>query len=190
MVRIVVSAMMSLSLATLAACGGDSTTSCQGDCDAGGLPSTSPQVSSGASSLLGTNPTSYSETQEVSNSSASMAESTGYTLEGTEGLAIRGAFESSGASSDAYRFSSGTFGTASTPGFPGVDIQLVIDGQPMRDSGHLIMFLDTVVKTGYSSLSGGYFTNAALIQGKEYVLTLSPVAPGKSYTLEIRGHKP
>lgn len=189
MVRFVWSAVMSLSLATLAACG-DSTTSCEADCDAGAAASNSPKISSGAGSLLGTSPTSYSETQEVSNSSASMAESTGYTVEGTEGLAIHGAFESNGATSDTYRFSSGTFGTAGTPGFPGVDIQLVVDGQPVRDSGHLIMFLDTVVKTGYSSLSGGYFTNAALISGKDYVLTLSPVAPGKSYTLEVRGHKP
>lgn len=140
-------------------------------------------------SLLSAAASSYSEAEEASNGSASGAETTSYTLETENGLAIHGSFEANAATPDVYRFHSGAQGALGTPGFPGVDVQLVVDGRPLRDNTPLSLVLDTVVERGFSSLSGGtYFSNAALLRGQEYVITVAPFAPGKRYTLELRGH--
>lgn len=176
---------VTLALAMMGAgCGGDdaSCDSASGTCggtDAGGS----------ASSLLGAGASSYTEAHEATNGTASMAESTSYVLESEQGIAIHGSWEATAPTDDVYRFNAGALGTASKPGFPGVDVQLVVDGKVVRVNTPLLLSLDTVVEKGYSSLSGGsYFTNAALIKGEDYVLKLAPQAPGKSYTLEIRGH--
>ena len=140
--------------------------------------------------LLGSNPTVYVEQMEASNGSAQGAESTMYTLEADQGLRIEGGFEASSPTSDSYRFASGGFGAVGKPGFPGVDVQLVVDGEPIRDNAPLLLSLDTVAERGYSSLrAGGYFTNAALIRGDEYIITIAPTAPGARYALEIRAHR-
>ena len=173
-----------LSSFALLACGGESDTCAQSECVAAGSGGTSR-----SKSLLGDGATSYSEAQESANGS-SAPESTGYALEPARGLAISGSFESASPTPDSFVFNSGEMGTARTPGFPGVDIQVVIDGQAPSSGGGVSLNLDTVQELGYSSLSGGYFMNAALISGKDYVLRVSPAASlaGKSYTLELRGH--
>ncbi|MDB4986339.1 MAG: hypothetical protein JWN04_1517 [Myxococcaceae bacterium] len=138
---------------------------------------------------LGPNPTSYTEASESANSDAKSAEATGYTLETANGLIIHGSFEASAPTDDVYRFNAGTLGGASEPGFPGVDVLLVIAGDREHQNTPLRLSLDTVVKSGYSSLSGGnYFDNAALTKAKDYVIKVSSGNPGSTYTLELRGH--
>jgi hypothetical protein len=176
--------VLALSSLSLIACGGDDATdkctgsSCAAAGSGGGKQSTS---------LLGDGAMTYSEAQESSNG-GSTAESTGYVLETEHGLAVSGSFESASPTPDTFMFNSGAMGTAREPGFPGVDIQVVVDGQAL-DTG-VSLSLDSVQKFGYSSLLGSYFKNAALITGKDYVLRVNPGASlaGKSYSLEIRGH--
>lgn len=143
-----------------------------------------------ATSLLGAGATSYAEAQETNNGSAAGGEPTGYVLETEHGIAVTGTFESASPTPDSFVFNSGEMGTPRTPGFPGADIQVVIDGRALDTGAGESLSLDTVQEFGYSSLLGGYFMNAALITGKDYVLRVSPSAAlaGKSYTLEIRGH--
>ena len=173
-----------LSSLTLLACGGESDKCADSDCAAAGSGGTQHETS-----LLRDGAMSYSEAQESANGS-SAPESTGYTLEPARGLAVKGSFESASPTPDSFVFNSGDMGTARTPGFPGVDIQVVIDGQARSGAG-VSLSLDTVQELGYSSLSGSYFMNAALITGKDYVLRLNPAASlaGKSYVLELRGHE-
>jgi hypothetical protein len=176
--------LLALSGLSLIACGGEDKCA-DNHCAAAG--SGGPQE---PTSLLGDGATTYSEAQEPSNGS-SAAESTGYALETEHGLAVAGTFESASPTPDSFVFNSGEMGTAREPGFPGVDIQVVIDGRPLSSGAGVSLSLDTVQEFGYSSLSGNnYFKNAALITGKDYVLRMSPAASlaGKSYTLEIRGH--
>jgi hypothetical protein len=137
---------------------------------------------------LGANPTTYAEASEAGNDST--AEATSYVLESEDGLGIEGSFESGTPSADSFLFNSGTLGTVGEPGFPGVDIRVVVDGVAVSDG--VFLNLDTVQEFGYSALTGGSFTNAALIQGKDYVLRMTPSAAlaGKSYTIEVRGHTP
>lgn len=173
-----------LSSLALVACGGESDKCADSDCAAAG--SGGPRR---PKSLLGDDAMSYSEAQESANGS-SAPESTGYTLEPSQGIAVAGSFESASPTPDSFVFNSGEMGTARTPGFPGVDIQVVIDGQALINGGGVSLSLDTVQEFGYSSLSGNYFMNAALITGKDYVLRVNPSASlaGKSYVLELRGH--
>ncbi|MDB4975895.1 MAG: hypothetical protein JWN48_4236 [Myxococcaceae bacterium] len=173
-----------LSLGLAAACGDDSSA-----CDSSSAACGDEPSGTSVKSLLGASPASYTEINEVGNNQAAMAELTAYTLEGENGLAIHGTFEATAPSTDTYRFNSGTFGTLSTPGFPGIDIQLVVDGKVVHDNTPLLLSLDTVVEHGFSSLSGGtYFTNAALLRKEDYVIKVAPSAAGKSYTLELRAH--
>lgn len=152
---------------------------------AGQAGSSGPQQRPSATSLLGQAAATYSEAQETDNG-ASKSEPTGYVLEAEHGIAVGGAFESGTPTPDSFVFNSGAMGTATKPGFPGVDIQVIVDGQAAAVS----LGLDSLQEFGYSSLSGSYFKNAALISGKDYVLRVYPSAAlaGKSYTLEIRGH--
>jgi hypothetical protein len=177
--------VLALSALSLIACGGDDKCGNNNDCAAAG--------SGGGrelTSILGAAPKSHSEGQEPSNGS-SAAESTGYSLETADGLAVTGSFESASPTPDSFVFNSGEMGTAREPGFPGVDIQVVIDGRALSNGAGVSLSLDTVQEFGYSSLSGNnYFKNAALITGKDYVVRMTPAAAlaAKSYTLEIRGH--
>jgi len=138
---------------------------------------------------LGPNATSYVEGSESTNGDAKSAEATGYVLETVNGLVIHGSFEASSPTDDVYRFNAGVLGGASQPGFPGVDVLLVIDGDREHHNTPLSLSLDTVVEKGYSSLSAGnYFINAALIKQQDYVIKVSAGPAGRSYTLELRGH--
>jgi len=177
--------VLALSGLSLAACG-DASDKCaaDGSCAAAGSGGQHQPTS-----LLGDGAANHSEAQEPSNGSSS-AESTGYVLETEHGLAVAGTFESASPTPDSFVFNSGTMGTAREPGFPGIDIQVLVEGRPLSTGAGVSLSLDTVQEFGYSSLSGSYFKNAALITGKDYVLRVSPAASlaGKSYTLEIRGH--
>jgi hypothetical protein len=170
---------------------GDDASECMGD---GCEESSGDAGSNGTgknSSILGTGATSYTESSEASNGTVQTPEATGYTLETAAGIAIHGSFEASSPTDDVYRFNAGTLGTASQPGFPGVDVRLVIDGDRTERNVPLGLSLDTVVEKGYSALHGGnYFINAALIKGQDYVITVGGGSPGKSYVLELRGHTP
>lgn len=170
-----------LAAISLAACGdGDPAPDCEGG-DCGGP--------SGSESLLGDGATTHTEANEATNGST--AEATSYTLETQQGLAIEGSFEGTSPTPDHYVFNSGALGTAREPGFPGVDVQIMIDGKALDTGGGVTLGLDTVKEFGYSSLLGsGYFMNAALISGEDYVLRLTPAASlaGKHYTVEIKGH--
>jgi hypothetical protein len=176
---------LTLVLAALspAACGdGDPAPDCEASEASCGDPS-------GSESLLGGGAATHDEANETANGGT--AESTGYMLETQHGLAIEGSFEATSPTADHYAFNSGALGTAREPGFPGVDIQIVIDGEVLDTGGGLTLGLDTVKEFGYSSLLGsGYFMNAALISGEDYVLRLTPAASlaGKRYTIEIMGH--
>ncbi len=142
-------------------------------------------------SVLGASPTQYSESMEAANSAKKTPEATGYTLETENGIAIHGSFEASNPTADSYRFNSGALGTAGSPGFPGVNVLLVIDGVRTHLNTPLSLSLDTVVEHGYSSLTAGnYFNNASLIKGDDYVITVQPGTAGKSYVLELRGKTP
>ena len=164
------------------ACGDDSSSKpCESEvCDDG-------DGQQGSTSLLGSGAGNYTEADEAGNSAT--PEKTGYVLEVAQGLAIEGSFEKATATGDSFVFNSGELGTAGQPGFPGVDIQVVVDGEAL-DSGGVFLGLDSVKDFGYSSLSGNYFMNAALIRGQDYVLTVTPSASlaGQQYTVEIRGH--
>jgi hypothetical protein len=139
-------------------------------------------------SILSANAATYTESSEATNGTAKTAEATGYTLETANGLAIHGSIEASNATDDWYRFNAGALGTAGSPGFPGLDVRLVIDGDRSERNVPLQLSLDTVAEKGYSSLSAGnYFINAALIKGEDYVIKVSGT-PGKDYVLELRGH--
>jgi hypothetical protein len=168
---------------TLAGCGDGDDAPGEEDCAAADADCGGPSASEG---LLGAAAETYVEAQETANTT--MAESTGYVLESAEGLAIEGSFEATAPGADSFVFNSGALGTLGEPGFPGVDIQVVADGAA-RDAG-VFLSLDTVQEFGYSSLSGSYFMNAALMSGKDYVLRVTPGAAlaGKDYTIEIRGH--
>jgi hypothetical protein len=180
--------VLALSGVALTACGGGgendncAASSC-GQAGSGGSQSQ-------ATSLLGAGATSYAEAQETNNGSSAGGESTNYVLETEHGIAVTGSFESASPTPDSFVFNSGAMGTAREPGFPGADIQVVIDGRALDTGAGESLSLDTVQEFGYSSLSGAYFKNAALITGKDYVLRVNPSAAlaGKSYTLEIRGH--
>jgi hypothetical protein len=178
-----------LSGVALTACGGgsESDNCASSSCSQAGSGGSQP---TGATSLLGAGATSYAEAQEVKNGSSGGAELTGYVLETEHGIAVTGSFESASPTPDSFVFNSGAMGTAREPGFPGADIQVVIDGRVLDTGAGESLGLDTVQEFGYSSLLGVYFKNAALITGKDYVLRINPSAAlaGKSYTLEIRGH--
>lgn len=179
--------LLALSGLSLTACGGGDDTDTCAAMSCGRAGSGSPREST---SLLGEGAMSYAEAQETSNGSSAGGEPTGYTLEIDQGLAVMGSFESASPTSDTFAFNSGVMGTPRSPGFPGVDIQVVIDGRVMDFGEGESLSLDTVQDFGYSSLSGAYFKNAALISGKDYVLRVNPSAAlaGKQYKLEIRGH--
>jgi hypothetical protein len=178
--------VLALSAVPLTACGSDGQSdNCAAiSCAQAGSGGSQPQ----ATSLLGAGALSYSEAQELNNGSAAGGEPTGYVLETEQGIAVKGSFESASPTPDTFVFNSGEMGTPRTPGFPGADIQVVVDGRAL-DAGESLS-LDTVQEFGYSSLLGAYFKNAALITGKDYVVRVNPSATlaGKSYTLEIRGH--
>lgn len=169
----------------LAGCGDGDKGSGEEDCASAGAGCGGP---SGSESLLGAGAETYVEAHETANANTAMAESTGYVLESAEGFAVEGSFEAASPTGDSFVFNSGALGTPGEPGFPGVDIQVVIDGEAL-DAG-VSLSLDTVQEFGYSSLSGSYFKNAALMSGKDYVLRVTPSATlaGKDYTIEIRGH--
>lgn len=175
---------LALAAISMARCGdGVPAPDCQASAAGCGDPASS-------ESLLGDSASTYAESNETANGGT--AESTGYMLEAQQGLAIEGRFETTSPTPDHYTFNSGALGTAREPGFPGVDIQIVIDGEALDAGDGLALGLDTVAEFGYSSLSGGgYFMNAALISGEDYVLRLTPAASlaGKQYTVEIRGHR-
>jgi hypothetical protein len=145
---------------------------------------------SGSESFLGADAETYVEANEMANANTAMAESTGYVLESVGGLAVEGSFEPTSPGADSFLFNSGALGTLGEPGFPGVDIQVVIDGAALDTGEGVSLSLDTVQEFGYSSLSGSYFMNAALLRGKDYVLRVTPgvALAGKDYTIEIRGH--
>jgi len=169
--------------------GGLSTVSCAGSDDAGACSAADGCVAEQrGKSLLGAGAMAYSEAREADNTDT--AEPTGYVLETEEGLGIEATFEGTSPTSDAFVWNSGEMGTAQKPGFPGVNIQVVVDGVPL-DTG-VSLSLDTMQEFGYSALTGAYFKNAALISGKDYVLrvTPGPQLAGKSYTLEVRGNVP
>jgi hypothetical protein len=168
------------------------TDSCaQGSDDAGGGGKGDARAQQSGDVLLGAGATSYTESSEATNGSAPAAELTGYTLEAASGIAIHGTFEATAPTADSYRFNAGALGKVGAPGFPGVDVRLVIDGDRTQRNTPLSLLLDTVAEKGYSSLSAGnYFSNAALIRGEDYVITVAAGAPGKSYTLELRGRTP
>lgn len=165
--------------APLFGCGSDDCESMDPDLCGGG----SGAGGSGSSSYLGPNAATFDEIDEA----ATMAELTGYVLDGEQGIALRGSFESSDPTRDSYQFNSGTFGGATSPDFPGALIQVVIDGEVLN--GGISLRLDTVIDHGYSSLTGSYFMNAALFSDEDYVLTIVPstVVAGKDYTIELRG---
>jgi hypothetical protein len=163
---------------------------CEDSSDDGGT--SQPRQDASASGGLGAGATQYTEASEASNSAKTTPESLNYTLESTNGIAIRGTFESSNPTADSYRFNSGRLGGATgTPGFPGIDALLVIDGDRTQRNTPLLLSLDTFVEKGYSAVSGGnYFANAALITGLDYVITVAAGPAGKSYVLELRGKTP
>jgi hypothetical protein len=173
-----------LSGVLLSACGGDEAP--EDDCAAS--DSCGSEGGSGSKSLLGDGASSYGEAHEATNGDSAAAEATQYVLETEQGIAIEASFESSSPTPDSFVFNSGALGSAGTPGFPGVDIQVLVGGKVL-DSG-VSLNLDSVQEFGYSSLLGNYFMNAALIRGKDYVLRVTPSASvaGKDYTIEIRGH--
>ncbi|HEY6881161.1 MAG TPA: hypothetical protein VI299_24210, partial [Polyangiales bacterium] len=131
--------------------GCDDDTKCEGACDDAVQDGGSPP----SGTLLGANAASYTESNEATNSSAMSPEATSYTLETANGIAIHGSFEASNPTADRYRFNSGTLGEAGAPGFPGVDVLLVIDGDRTQHNTPLLLSLDTVAEKGYSALSGG-----------------------------------
>jgi hypothetical protein len=176
--------MHALALAglSLAACGDDGDPSAE--CD-----SASESCGAGeqqGATLLGAGAGTYTEGSAATDASGS--ERTGYVFETEHGFAVEASFEAGASKADRFVFNSGALGTVGKPGFPGVDIQVVVDGEALE--GGAFLSLDTVKDFGYSSLSGSYFINAALISGQDYVLGVTPGAAlaGKSYTIELRGH--
>lgn len=171
-------------------CGSDSCESERPELCGGGGSGGTGGIWPGSGSILGTSPASYSEADETNNGTGT-PEDTDYVLEDDNGLAIEGMFESGTPTRDVYLFNSGAFGGASEPDFPGADIRVFVDGDEIEGSGAGISLgLDTVQDTGYSSLSGSYFINAALFSGRDYLLNITPGASvaGKPYVIEIRGH--
>ena len=169
-------------------CGGEERCNHAGSSSYTGEAGRSSPQQPASTSLLGDAAAMYSEAQEASNGASMNGEPTGYVLETEQGLGVAGSFESATPTPDSFIFNSGALGTPSKPGFPGVNIQVLVDGQALN--GGVSLSLDSVQEFGYSSLSGNYFKNAALISGKDYVLRVNPSATlaGKNYTLEIRGN--
>lgn len=161
-------------------CGSDD--SCGPDCAGAG--------GGGNQSILGAAPGSYDEANEAGN--ADTVELTGYTMESVNGIALHGSFEAEMPTRDTYQFNTGAFGGASSPEHPGAYIQVVIDGNVLGSGDGVRLGLDSVVDHGYSSLSGDYFTNAAVFSGEDYELTITPGASvaGKDYTIELIGYVP
>lgn len=141
-------------------------------------------------SILGAAPGSYDEANEAGN--ANTVELTGYTMESVNGIALHGSFEADMPTRDTYQFNTGAFGGASSPEHPGAYIQVVIDGDVLGSGDGIRLGLDSVMDHGYSSLSGDYFTNAAVFAGEDYELTITPSATvaGKDYTIELIGYVP
>ncbi len=189
MVRSLRMCVLALGGLLLTACGDDG----DGENDAANCGATCPdgddQGAKPGTNLLGANATTYSEANEASN--ADSPEATSYVLEAAEGLAIEGSVESGTPTADSFIFNSGSLGAAGKPGFPGVDIQVLAEHGAMLSTVSLT--LDTVQEFGYSVLRGsGGFNNAALIQGQDYVLRVTPSEDlaGKAYTILVRGHTP
>lgn len=173
---------VALSCIWLAACTEDSfMPDCEGASPACGADELS-------KSILTAGARAFQENNEGGNGST--PEATGYVLESSQGMAIAGRFEAEDPTPDGFIFDSATFGRTQQPGFPGADIQLVVDGQALDTGEGASLSLDTIEEYGYSSLTGAYFRNAALMSGKQYVVRITPSAAlaGKAYTLEIRGH--
>lgn len=138
-------------------------------------------------STLGTTFVTYTELSEASNNSESTSEVVPYILN-LEGIKISGSFESTGVSSDSYRFFTGSdYGT--------VDVHVFIDGvRQYEANSEVSLSLNNYVDDGYSTLIGnGYFINASVspagVTNQFYVISISPHfgsdVSGSNYTIEI-----
>jgi hypothetical protein len=132
-------------------------------------------------SILGTNPTLYTELNDLTNNSHDDSEQTGYTLD-TEGIKISGNLTSSD-TADYFRFNTGTFGR--------IDIQLYIGGEKQGEGGYVAtLSLNAFVDDGYSTLHGnGYFINAWIQPGMSYVIGILNSAADGEYYLEMKGNE-
>ncbi|MBW1811273.1 MAG: hypothetical protein JRJ87_23990 [Deltaproteobacteria bacterium] len=132
-------------------------------------------------SLLGPNPTLYSEVNDLTNNSHDDSEQTGYTLD-TEGIKISGSLQSSD-SGDYFRFNTGTFGR--------IDVQLYVDGEKQGGDNYVALIsLNAFVDDGYSTLSGrGYFINAEIQPSMSYVIGILNTSADSDYYLEMKGNE-
>ena len=143
--------------------------------------------SSSDKSTLGSTFVTYTELSEVDNNSESTSEIVPYILN-LEGIKINGSFESTGVSSDSYRFYTGS-------DYSTVDVHVFIDGvRQYEANSEVSLALNNFSDDGYSTLIGnGYFINASVspagAMDQFYVITISPHfgsdVSGSIYTIEI-----
>ena len=138
-------------------------------------------------STLSTAFVTYTELSEANNNSEITSELVPYILN-LEGIKIHGSFESSGVSSDSYRFFTGSV-------YSTVDVHVFIDGvRQYEANSEVSLTLNNFSDDGYSTLIGnGYFIDASVspagAMDQFYVITISPHfgsdVSGSIYTIEI-----
>ncbi len=145
------------------------------------------------SSIVGPGVPRYQEMNEVGNGVKAGAEATGFTVDGA-GFVLEGQFEVGMATTDQYRFNTGSFGGATQPDFPGIDAFVYVGSERFgTGQTEVRLTLDAIANDGFSTLSLGGFSNAAVTRGVDYALGVSTGAArllGKSYRIEVRGHTP